>query len=124
VRFLVDNALFAWKATGLRDHGHDARLVKDYGMRESSDELILERAASEDRVLISADTDFGEILALRRELKPSFILLRLDRYSPPEQLTALASVLTTIELPLREGAVVVLEPARIRIRQLPIVEAE
>jgi predicted nuclease of predicted toxin-antitoxin system len=93
----------------------------DYGLAASSDDVIFARAATEDRVVVSADTDFGTLFALRSETKPSVILFRGATPRRPEQQgLLLAKNLPAIEADLLRGAIVVIEPGRIRIRALPI----
>lgn len=122
MRFLIDNALSPLLAEWLVEAGHDAVHVRAYDLHTAADESIFLRAQGEERVVVSADTDFGTLLALRRDRAPSVILFRHGtQRRPDDQVAILLSNLDAISADLDSGAVVVVEPSRIRVRPLPLL---
>ena len=121
MRFLIDNALSPALADALRKAGHDAVHVRDIGLAAADDEAIFAKALTDDRIIVSADTGFGTMLALRSVNRPSVILFRQGSQRRPErQFSILMANLATVAESLNSGAVVIFEQSRIRVRMLPI----
>jgi len=121
MRFLIDNALSPALAVLLQHAGHDAIHVLTIGLQRAEDLVIFDRAAEDDRVLVSADTDFGALLAIRSAQTPSVIQFRGRGSRLPEPLarTILSNLPQIIEA-LQSGSIVTFEPSRVRVRALPI----
>jgi predicted nuclease of predicted toxin-antitoxin system len=121
MRFLVDNPVSPKLAEALRKAGHDAVHVQDYGMQADSDVMIVERAFMEQRIVITADTDFGLIMARRQTRKPSVVLFHHSfPHRPAVQAHVLIENLPELVSALEQGSLIVLENQRVRIRSLPI----
>ncbi len=121
MRFLIDNAPSPVVAEGLRQADHDALHVGDLGLAAADDETFFEHADRDQRVIVSADTEFGTILAMRNAASPSVILFRgATPRNPIGQVKLLIANLAAIAPSIERGAVVVLEPQRIRVRSLPM----
>jgi predicted nuclease of predicted toxin-antitoxin system len=104
----------------MRDAGHDAVHVGDLDLLGAPDIDVMAAARESDRTVVSADTDFGELLAIGRHPGPSVILLRRAPHLPDEQAELLLAALDAVEADLDAGAVVILSRGRARVRRLPI----
>lgn len=122
MKFLIDNALPPRLASLLIVAGQDAIHVRQYAMQAAQDESILARAGKEDRIVVSADTNFGTLLATRKASRPSFILFRdANLLSAEDYAGVLIPSLPLLELELAGGCVVVFRSGRLRVRKLPIL---
>lgn len=121
MKVLLDNNLSQRLIPLLNPAGWDVVHVRDLGMASAQDEEVMEAARSAGRVLISADSDFGALLAASHASAPSVVLIR--RVSD-RRVEALAGILLN-NLPgvtddLVAGAVIVVGDDSLRVRRLPI----
>ncbi len=77
MRFLVDECTGPAVARWLEERGHDVFSVYD-DIRGAPDDVIIEKAHKEDRILISNDKDFGEKIFREHRPHKGVILLRLS----------------------------------------------
>jgi predicted nuclease of predicted toxin-antitoxin system len=120
VKFLVDECLPARIAGLLRTAGHDCAHVYELGLGGQPDEQIMAAADRDSRILISADTDFGELLANAPVLAPSVILLRRTDKRAESLVSVILANLEQVAEDLTAGALVVISDTRIRTRRLPM----
>ena len=121
MKLLLDANLSPEVGRRLKEAGHDAIHVADIGLLTAADPEILRTAAKEERILLTADSDFGALLALGSLASPSVLLLRsADHLRPSEQAELIQANLPQIAEDLKKGAIVSLTRDRLRIRELPI----
>jgi predicted nuclease of predicted toxin-antitoxin system len=76
VKFLVDMPVSPNVAGWLADNGHDAVHASNVGLHKAKDSEILEEARTQERIIVTADLDFPQLLALSRAKDPGIILIQ------------------------------------------------
>lgn len=120
MRFLVDESIQQRVAVLLAEVGHDAVHLSDLDLLGATDDQVLASASESGRTLITADTDFGGLLSVAGSSGPSVLLLRRPGRHAPQRADAILSAVESARLHIEAGALVVVEPHQLRIRQLPI----
>jgi predicted nuclease of predicted toxin-antitoxin system len=107
----------------LRNRGDDVVHLREQGLQRLPNGDIFQKAAAEGRVILTFDLDFGEIIALSRELRTSVVVFRLRNTGTEQVITRLERVLEASSGALDQGAVVIVEDSRHRVRLLPVGRA-
>lgn len=120
MKFFLDECISSRLTPLLTRAGHDVIHISDRNLVGHVDEEVLAAALDEGRVLVTADTDFGELIARRGLLLPSLLLFRQGNRSPEHQATTILGNLEAVAEDLEAGAIVVFTDDNIRIRRLPV----
>lgn len=117
MRFLADECCDALVVRTLRDMGYEVAYVAelDPGLTDTD---VLAQSVSEERILLTEDRDFGDLIFREQETAYGVVLLRIppeERPQKRERITVLIQQYQN-ELP---GAIVVVTLNTIRIRPLP-----
>jgi predicted nuclease of predicted toxin-antitoxin system len=118
-RFLVDMCTDVRVARWLADAGHDAKHLRDENLHRLPNGRIFAKAAAENRIVVTFDLDFGEIISLSGRRNVSAIVFRLRNTRAQHVLDRLSIVLPKIIGFLASGAIVIIEDGRFRVRHLP-----
>jgi predicted nuclease of predicted toxin-antitoxin system len=120
MRFLGDMGV-SWRVIEwLRAAGHDAAHLRDEGLHRLPNGDIFEKGFAEQRIVLTFDLDFGEILAGSAGKLVSVILFRLHDTRTEHVIERLQTVLDQSSAELLAGAIVVVEEGRHRVRTLPV----
>lgn len=90
------------------------------GNPNAEDEKIMAYARAADYIVFTHDLDFGAILALTQAESPSVIQVRTQNILPLHLAKIIISVLRTNIEYLEQGALIVVDENRARIRILPL----
>lgn len=113
MKLLLDTCVWGHARKELALGGHDAVWAGDWP-EDPGDEEILTRAYDEGRILVTLDKDFGEHAIVRR--MPHCGIVRLVGFAARQQAAACARVLERHGKELLTGAIVTVEPGRLRFR--------
>jgi predicted nuclease of predicted toxin-antitoxin system len=121
LRFLADMGVSQSVVDWLRSEGYDAVHLREEGLQKLPDRDIFLKGDREDRVVITFDLGFGEIVASSLQ-NVSVIVFRLRNARAAHQVERLRAVLNAVTEDILFGAVIVIEEGRHRVRRLPIGE--
>lgn len=92
MQFIVDESAGRAVVEYLRSTGHDVLAVGET-MPGAEDTDVLGRAVGEERMLVTNDKDFGELVFRARQAHHGVLLLRLHDESPANRLRVVTAVL-------------------------------
>ena len=116
MRFLADESIDFPVIRHLRKHGFDVRSVSEE-FPSKDDEFVLEAANMDDRLLITSDKDFGELVYRLKKVNKGVILLRIEELYSAEKAELLLKVLRDRKDELL-NAFVVIRKGMVRIRRM------
>jgi hypothetical protein len=96
--------------------GHDEMTVRYQNLQGARDEVLFDVCAAEDRVLITLDHDFGQVLRFPPERGSGSVILEPGgRATPQSLLDRLRDFLALAAVQSPKGALWIVEPGRVRI---------
>ncbi len=122
MKFLANMGISPVTVDFLCDLGHDAVHLHEEGLDRLSDTEILEKARHEERVLLTSDLDFGDLLAHSGAALPSLVIFRLINMRPESVNAHLVTLLSRFATELERGVIASVTEGRVRLRQLPITK--
>ncbi len=120
MKALLDMPVSAALLDVLTAYGHEGVHATELGLERATDRALLSTALSQQRVVITADLDFPQLLALSEADGLGVILFRGGNYSDHEMCRLLERVLQTVTESVLEHSICVVDKKRIRVAPLPL----
>lgn len=116
LKFLADVNIEKDLVDFLKENQFDTLWIPDYNRRLNDNDL-LELANKDNRILITNDTDFGEIVFFQKKISAGVILIRVKGQEVDKKLHALEKLLKNHSEKIQNSFIVISE-RRIRIRRM------
>jgi predicted nuclease of predicted toxin-antitoxin system len=112
----IAQSVAAW-LTGI---GHDAIHLNDEELYKLPDDLIIQKAINENRIILTLDMDFGQLMALDITKQTSMIQFRTSVSTPANIRAKMELFFAQFDSQLNDKYIVTIEDNRIRYRKLPL----
>ena len=123
MRFLINVNLPRSLGRLLGEAGHSCRHALDVGLGEASDSHIIGVARETGETILTHDVDYGGLLAFLGSSAPSVVIFRIRKINAASLASAMLAAWDRISNALDEGAVVTIDDSAVRVRHLPIRQA-
>jgi predicted nuclease of predicted toxin-antitoxin system len=123
VRILTDETVARSTVVALREAGNDVLDVHEAGLAGSDDLAIAARAVSEDRIVVTHDKDFADLLRFQIAPHKGSIVLRLRDPSPTATTAVLRMFLSGVPEGYVEGKIIILSESGFRARIIKAADA-
>ena len=120
MKFLIDMNLSPRWVEVLQSEGWDSVHWPEIGQPDATDSELMEWAREHGRVVLTHDLDFGAMLAATQATSPSVAQIRTQDVRPESLAPLLILVLRRYENELTEGALLIADRSRSRVRILPL----
>lgn len=117
MKLKLDENLDARLAEPLRMAGHDATTVEEQRLKSIDDDALLALCQSEDRIIVTLDLDFGNILRYPPSRSPGIVVLR----GPSQQFSAtrllIEALVRALGIESPRGRLWIIEHGRLRVHE-------
>jgi predicted nuclease of predicted toxin-antitoxin system len=120
MKVLVDMNLSPGWVGFLAEAGFEAVHWSDVGEGNAPDDELMQWAVERDYIVLTADLDFGAILAATQIKRPSVVQLRSDILTPRSIGATVVAAIRQTRDELLDGALLSVDVARARLRILPL----
>jgi predicted nuclease of predicted toxin-antitoxin system len=119
LHFLLDMGVSYKVARWLNDIEHDAIHLSDQGLNKLSDDQIIEKAVAENRIILTADVDFGQLLAFKKSSPASVIQFRIFDLTPENIIPKLELIFDRfLEELNNEPVIITVQEHKIRLKKI------
>lgn len=117
MKLKLDENLDARLSSLLKEAGHDTLTVHDQALHTTEDQALYEWCIAEERILVSLDKDFANVLRFPPQGTPGLVVLR----GPDDLLPTLRILIQTLVQALSSdspaGKLWIVEPGRLRVHE-------
>ena len=116
MRFLADESCDAAVVAALRASGHDVLVVAEIA-RGADDDHVISLASRDQRILLTEDKDFGQLVFAAVKDNSGVVLIRFPQTARASLGKAIVDLIDARGAPL-SGSFAVVEPGKVRITKL------